>query len=104
MTLPVNISWLCWPIVALATRATSWRSRLRDFGRRRAESRRSFPCLPGAPSPGDIQQLAQRYRCDVVVSRADGAWAARSLRQRSYRLVENPARMEDYRRRIAQQE
>jgi hypothetical protein len=106
---PVNISW-----ALLADRRSCYAGNELAIpfapisAARRAEIETQFVRLfAGEPAPGDIRQLAERYRCDVaVVTAQDGAWMRDPFAStESYRLVEDrPGAWRIYRRAAATRE
>ena len=103
---PVNISW-----ALLADRRSCYAGNELAIpfapisAARRAEIEAQFVrVFAGEPAPGDIRQLAERYRCDVaVVTAQDGAWLRDPFASTdSYRLVEDqPGAWRMYRRTAA---
>jgi hypothetical protein len=106
---PVNISW-----ALLADRRSCYAGNELAIpfapisAARRAEIETQFVrVFAGEPAPGDIRQLAERYRCDVaVVTAQDGAWIRDPFAStESYRLVEDrPGAWRIYRRTAATRE
>jgi hypothetical protein len=106
---PVNISW-----ALLADRRSCYAGNELAIpfapisATQRAEIEAQFVrVFAGEPAPGDIRQLVERYRCDVVVVTAhDGAWARDPFAStNSYRLVEDrPGAWRIYKRLVVQRE